>query len=199
MIRELKRQLDRYALNSVVGTVRIFSFDPKTGLITKMVQSHNDVLYEGADIMAHLLRGESDYAVTTMYLEFKNLAVPGDPITPPTFDRTGGTSYYNTLGSSPDIDFVRVPLLITPELSASGDNYEGNQLTFFGQSEGTIGFHGKAFSPAANSTVFGAALVAAPTPNDQSGDRIWSRTYSVGDIAKQAGQEIGVTWVVRFN
>jgi hypothetical protein len=204
-LKELKEQLDDYSLGkSAQGFVRLFSFDPATNLVKKVIESKNLVLYSGADIMARLLGGQSSYAVNTMYLEFKNLPLPTDPIVNPSFTREDGIDYYNGLISSLDTDFLRVPLVVNPNITSSGVLYEGNQATFFGISEGSVGFHGKTFGPSVNSAVYGAALIAAPDPLSQSEDLVFSRYYAgspgwTDKILAEAGFQIGVTWTIRFS
>ena len=178
----------------VKGRPRFFLFNPKTGEIRKVIERDNLVLYSGADILAKLLSGASEYAVKTMYLEFANTASP----VVPTFDRTGGLAYYN--GLTGDYDFLRVPLQVSPALSSSDAVYANNIVSFYGISEGAVGVLGKAFSYAAGSNVFGAALVASPNPGEQSEDVVFSRVYTgIGKIPKEAGFEIGVLWPVQFN
>ena len=193
--------LEQYSLDkNAQGCIRIISFNPLTNEVNKVVEKRNTILFEGADILALLIAGQSDYNVSAMYIEYENLASPGDPITPPTFDRSGGVAYYNGLGASPTIDFLRVPITVSPAFSTSGTDYENNIVTFFGVTEGTVGFHGKTFSPSSNSAVFGAALVAAPDLQDQSQDKVYARTYTgIDKVLKQTGFEIGVTWQARFN
>lgn len=182
------------------GDVLFYLFNPKTKQVKKIVEKRNLVLYSGADILARLLSGDAKFAVGAMYIEFKNLADPSDPITPPPFDRTGGIAYYNGLASSPDTDFLRVPLAVSPAFTASSTDYEGNQVTFFAQTEGLSGFHGKLFGPANNSAVYGAGLIATPDLPDQSQDRVFSRVYAgIDKVLKESGFEIGVTWTIRFN
>lgn len=185
---------------SVAGFVRFMSLNLRTGILRKVIERKNLILYGGADILAQLLSGDPAYAVRYMYLEFKNLANPLDPITPPPFDRSGGRSYYEGLVSSPDTDFLRVPLTGTPALSSSDALlYSFNTGTFFAMSEGAAGIHGKTFAPGSNSAVFGAALVATPDPDDRSKDVVFSRVYSgIDKILKESGFEIGVSWAVRF-
>jgi len=181
------------------GDVKIFSFDPKTGIVYRLLEKRNLILYSGADVLASLLAGQNT-PVNAMYMEFKNLADPADSITPPAFDREGGISYYNGLSSSPDTDFLRIPLTVNPTIESSDAVYAGNQVVFFGVSEGTVGFHGKSFLDTANSAVFGAALVAAPDLTDQSQDMVFSRIYSgIDKVLKVAGHQIGITWTIRFN
>lgn len=182
------------------GKVSIFSFDEKTRRIHRMHHMHNLILYSGADILGQLLAGRAGYSINTVYMEFKNTV---GAITPPAVTRADGIEYYNGLSASVDTDFLRLPLLVNASLEASDTDYESNQATFFAESEGTSGFNGKAFSQAASSWVYGAALVASPEPSDQSRDVIFSRLY-IGDLGwttaidKQAGKQVGLTWATQF-
>lgn len=200
MSKQMKA-FDRYDLKvKAHGIVRLFLFDKATKRITQVIERHNLILFSGADILGQCLAGNPQFAVSSMYLEFKNLPSPSTPITPPTYDRTGGVGYYNGLIGSPDTDFIRVPLTVNPDISASGPAYESNRITFFGMTEGTVGFHGKQFNPSVNSAVFGAALVATPQPGDQSKDVVFSRVYSgIDKILKVTGYEVGVTWTIQLN
>jgi hypothetical protein len=182
------------------GLVSLFSFDEKTRRICRQISLQNLILYSGADILGRLLAGQSAYAINMVYLEFKNT---GAAITPPAVSRADGIAYYNGLSGSMDTDFLRLPLLVEPSVDASGADYESNQATFFAESEGTEGFFSKPFSETASSFVFGAALVAAPDPTDQSKDIVFSRVY-IGELGwtdaidKQDGKQVGLTWAVRF-
>lgn len=192
--------LDAYHLpNHSMGQVGFRLFNPKTGATRKMIQRRNSVLYSGADLLARLLATGAP-KLNAMYIEFKNLAAPVDPIVPPAYDRSGGLAYYNGLDSSPDTDFIRVPLLAEPaRTSSDAELYDANQLTIFAQTEGLVGFHGKPFSPSANSAVFGAALIGSPDLGDQTQDLVFARVYTgIDKLLKEEGHEIGVTWVVRL-
>lgn len=151
------------------------------------------VLYGGADIMARFLAG----AINVMYIEFQNLAHPADPVTRPTYDRSGGRAYYDGLGAGGK-DYLRIPITVSPERDASDANYEGNRVTFFAMTEGTVGVHGNTFSDVVNSAVHGAALVYAPDPNDQTQDIVYSRAYFDKQL-KAANQQVGVTLVNQMN
>lgn len=195
-----KSLVEQVNLMTASGALRLFSFNKATLEIAKLIEIQNLILYGGADILALLAGGQSSYSLRTMYIEFENLADPSDPITPPTFGRADGVAYYNGLISSPNRDFIRVPLSVSAAFSSSGADYANNIATFFGQSSGTVGFHGKAFGESSNSAIFGAAMVASPDPTDQSKDIVFSRAYAgIDKILKQAGFEIGVTWGIRLN
>ena len=192
--------MESLRLTQMAKSLVTFShFIPESGRCIPVVEVPNLILYSGADVLAKLLSGNSEYKINGMYLEFKNLADPTDPITPPTFDRTGGRDYYDGLVSSPDTDFIRVSLASLPLLQATDVDYSNNQITFFSISSGSTGFHGKTFSSAANSAVFGAALIATPGGSDQAQDIVYARVYSgIDKILKESSREIGVTWVTQF-
>jgi hypothetical protein len=144
-----------------------------------------------------------------MYVEFENQTDPEEPITVTDFERTLGLEYYASLAETPNRDFLRVPLRLEPAITvASGSLGEivlaaaeqGNQLTFFAQTSGVQGVHGRAFSHTLNSKVYAAALVATPYFNDQSRDVIFARTnFAIGDqVGKEASSQIGITWDISF-
>lgn len=178
------------------GFVTIFDFGPEGCKIIGRQQ--NLYVYNGADIVAAALAGRPGYTIATMYMEFENVASPGDPIVPPAYDRDSSVDYYSNLADPRD--FLRVPLTLTPTIASSDDSkYEGNQVTFFGISSGNVGENGLAFTHTVNSTVFGGALLASPVPDTQANDRILSRTYWASSaVLKQQNHQIGVQWTLRF-
>jgi len=201
MNEHIKTLLDAYPLDKQCSSRVMFMLLDRARRPVKIVECRNKVLFSGADILTFLISGTPGFRLGTMYVEFENLADPADAPSVPSFDRTGGVGYYNGLGSSPDKDFIRVPITVSPALSSSDESvYENNLATFFAVTEGLAGFHGKSFGPSANSAVYGAALVASPEVDDQSQDRVYARTYTgIGKLLKQSGFEIGVTWQTRFN
>jgi hypothetical protein len=182
------------------GRAAFFSFNERSKAIKQYIHKNNQILYSGADILANLVAGTPEYKISAMYFEFKNLGSSGDPITPPAFDRTGGIAYYMGLSSSPDVDFLRVPLTINPAITSQAGAYVGNIATFFSITDGLTGFNGKPFNSGVNSAVYGAALVATPDPADQTKDVVFSRIYTgIDKILKETGFGIGVTWPIQFN
>jgi hypothetical protein len=162
----------------------------------------NLVLFEWAPIVARrLVLDEPDYILRGMFIEFENVTLPGDPVSAPTFDRTGGLSYYNGLVSDPDRDYLRVPALPFPIDSTDETTFpKGNRITLTGQTAGGVGVHGKTFSDTVNSKVFGAALVGFKADGDASQDLVFSRFYfSVADQQiKLPTSDISITWGVEF-
>ena len=163
----------------------------------------NQIQYGWGAVAAKLMgAGDQAYKISTMYIEFENVASPGDPVTLPTYTRSEGQEYYENLSLATDRDFLRVSLLLPAAVSVE-DGYEdyipaneGNLLTFYTQSQGAVGYHGRTFSHSVNSKVFGAALVATPTADDPTQDIIVARTYllAASQVLKIASSQIGLTW-----
>jgi hypothetical protein len=164
----------------------------------------NDVLYEWGAIVGQLLmRRGLQYGISGMYLEFENTASPGDPVSPPALSRAAGegVDYFAGLSTSDDRDYLRVPL-IASTLETTDETLfpKGNAPTFFAQSSGVEGVHGKTFSDSANSVVFGGALVAFVDAGDPTQDLVLSRFYlEVSDQqAKLSTSQIGLEWQLRL-
>lgn len=157
-------------------------------------------MYDWASIVAHLTAyADPRYRVAGMYIEYQNMSDPGDTADAPSYTRADGISYYNSLATSADRDYLRVPL--TSSLVESGDEQlypGGNIIRFFAQTQGTQGVHGKPFGAANNSKVFGGALVAFPDVNDATRDLVFSRFYYAPENQQLylANSQIGLEWAV---
>jgi len=149
--------------------------------------------------------GNRSYKINKFYIEFENVALPGDAVSVPSFLTTEGREYY--AGLSTPRDYLRVDLDGDPTLQiASGyESYftagtDGNSLHFRAISAGTEGQNGVTFSDGVNSKVFGIALVAGPDDGDITQDLVVARRYY--DVAdqklKQASGQIGVSWDLDF-
>ena len=162
-----------------------------------MTEHRNIIPYQGADVMARILAGDATWAPRAMFFEFENTA--GSP-TIPTPARDEGIDYYlTTLPLDLDKDYLRIPLVVSPSLSASGTNYDGNQVTFFAVSAGLTGIHGRTFDSSVNSKVYGVALAATPTVAQYTLDRLFSRSYSgFSPVPKEDGYAIGGQYMIRF-
>lgn len=160
----------------------------------------NDVLYEWGSIVGQLLtEGRREYRIGGMYIEFMNAGDPGDPVTPPSFTRDAGegVDYFNSLATDPDRDYMRVPLVAARLDTSDETNFpHGNMPTFFAQTTGVTGVHGKPFSDVNNSIVYGGALVAFVDPNDATRDLVFSRFYLATEHqqAKLPTSQIGLEW-----
>lgn len=196
------------------GHVTVWRIDEKTGLKVPVTSSRNQIQVSWGHIAAKQIGfrhqpDRPDYFISGMYFEYENQNNPELAVTVTSFERTLGLEYYNTLGSNPLRDFLRVPLRLEPTLSvAAGSagadvltaNAQGNQLTFFAQTAGTTGAHGKTFSHLVNSKVYAAALVATPVFSDRLRDVIFARiNFNTSDqTAKEASSQIGITWDIVF-
>lgn len=159
--------------------------------------SANLVLYEWAALAARALLSSGNYRINGMYLEFKNVAGPGDPVAVPVFDRTRSRDYYDDLADSPDADYLRVPLHASLVESSDESLYpQGNRMILSARSQGIAGVHGKPYSHANNSVVYGMALVGMVHTTDATQDLIFSASY--WQVAEQqpklATSQVGVEW-----
>jgi hypothetical protein len=182
------------------GRVRGYQIHCKGQRFPVTLWQKNLTLYDWAGIVTRLLSaGDRRYRISTMYMEFANVAMPGDTVTVPTFSRGpgAGVSYYNGLSSSPNADFLRVPIISGLIDTTNPTNFPlGNMITFFAQSQGTTGTYGKAFSAEANSVVYGGALVATPDNDDPTQDIVLARFYYPTDqqIPKLDSGQVGIEW-----
>ena len=174
------------------------------------VLEHNQQLAVFGHIMAKLAAGvPGSWFIRKAYIEFENVASPGDAVSLPTvdpMDTTHGTAYYSALSGSSIRDFLRVDLLGGPQFGVATDyegyfpDGQGNKLILSGQSAGTVGFHGRAFTNGVNSKIFGGALVVAPDEQDQTHDIVVARVYyASGDQkVKPASSQLTMSWNVPF-
>jgi hypothetical protein len=187
------------------GRLTIWDINDASGVWMPLATVDNLVLYTwGASITKGWGQKNISFCPSAMYIEYANVASPGDTVSIPSYDRTSTLSYYNTL--TPPVDFIRANFVSTPALSVV-PGYEayfgpglGNELTFFAQTSGTAGFLGLPFSDINNSTVYGAGLVATPVPADQTQDIVIARTYlqPANQKLKVAGSQIGLSWIFPF-
>jgi len=167
-----------------------------------LFSSQNLVMLDAACIMSRLLSGDPAFKIGAMYIEFENVANPGDTAVIPSFTHDESVEYY--LGLSGQFDYFRVRLVSTPALTVvpgSQDFFTGtgdkfNRVSFFAQTGELIGVNGLPFSASHNSKVKGIALVATPKWEDQTRDLIYGRSYfSAGNqIAKRDSHHIAIHW-----
>jgi len=191
-------------VGSVSGEVRLHRVGAADGWTPLGGFFPNAVLYDwGAVVAALLARKGLNYAVGGMYVEFENVAAGSAAVTPPPFGRGPGegVAYYNALADSPDRDYLRVPLVAAAVDTTDPVRYPGgNRVTFFAQTAGLAGVHGRPFTEAARSTVFGAALAAFVDPADPTRDVVFSRFYlpASGQQPKTSGGQVGIEWRLTF-
>jgi hypothetical protein len=147
------------------GHVRIWN---EAGLV---VTGHNDVVYSGGDILAHLAAGDSQYRISHFYFEYENTA--GAPV-------AGTVSRSDTAASrqgvSAPYDLIRAPLVATPILTPSDVNHLSNQATFYALTTASVGaVNGLPFTSGADSKIYAMCMVAAPGGSDRLQDRLYAR------------------------
>lgn len=159
---------------------------------------HNDWVKQwGAIVGRQLAEGDVRYRISGMYLEFENVSDPDDVVDFDPVSRSQARSYYDGLIDDPIRDYLRVPMIATAFEQVDPDDEDSNyQLRFFAQTSGVIGIHGKEFSDAVNSKVFGGALVAMVDSGDATQDLILSRFYATSgnQMVKLASGQIGAEW-----
>jgi hypothetical protein len=196
----------------VRGHVTLWSVDAASGLMVPLHNQPNQIQFSWGYIAARQLgyrrqAGRPDYFISGMYMEYENLPAPEDTVTVSEFGRDLNTQYYDELSASATQDFLRLSLLLEPALGISTgyedyftNGVDGNKLTFFAQSAGTAGVHGKTFSHTVNSKIYSAALVAMPEFSDRTKDVIFARTTFAEEyqVTKEINSQIGITWDIAF-
>lgn len=195
------------ALGEVIGCYT----NAKTGRHTEVFHQKNLILYQGADIMAGLLAGNISFAPSHMYFQYENTS--GALSSFPTPGREDGRDFFTTIdGITPVQDWLRVPIITTPRISAihaAGQEnlFTGNAATFTGSSAASDTLVGE--SPAHNyfaasgangpSKVFALALVAAVNPNTNRDDRVFSRLTLSSPMEVISGHHLTFFWTIKFN
>lgn len=186
------------------GRYSTFAVCERTGRwLPRAVRRPNQIQFDWARIALQCIgRGKPEYRINAVYVEFQNVASPGDPGDVPAYDRGDGVEYYTALAG--DRDYLRLPLLSEPRLAVAagyGDYFAGtgddfNEMTFFAQTAGVAGVNGLAFEVGANSVAVGVALVATPVWADRTRDVVFGRAYFevAEQVAKEASHQIGVSW-----
>jgi hypothetical protein len=189
------------AVGHVIGCLT----NAKSGLETQVFQQKNLIMHEGADIMAGLLSGDMRFVPSHMYFLYENTNSPITP--PPELTRADGRSFFASItGSSPNQDWLRVPIITRPRISIVGEEYSGNVVTFSASSAASDTLQGE--SPAHNyfgssgangpSKVFSLALVAGVNPNTNREDKIFSRLNLQTPMSLPAGHHLTFYWMIKF-
>jgi hypothetical protein len=179
------------------GIFEISLVNSVTGKRRSVEVGHNIVVYEGIDLLGELLVGTGT-AINAMYMEFQNGGTT--PTVDP--DPAEGRSYYAALDTGlSSRDYLRIVMSSTPTLSSTDPSkYTSNKATFYAMSGGqTVGAGGHPFTAAAQSTVYGVALVAAADIDDPSQDMVFSRSYNFTPKQKQVNEEISIQWAQIFD
>ena len=162
----------------------------------------NKLLYEWGAIVGRLLTvGDRPYRISGMYLEFANVANPGDKVTPVAVERDRTVDYYGSLTATGGLpaDYIWAPLIASQLLSSDSSVYpKGNLPVFFARSQ-AVNVRGLNDTPLGvdnNSTFYSAALVACTDENDRTKDLILSafNFESAEQQPKLATSQVGLEW-----
>lgn len=194
-----------------VGELTLGYHYPQTNRFIPIHRQKNMIMFEAADVMARLVKGDPSYRISHMYFEYENNSNgDGSVSSTPTLNRGMGRSSFDAItGSGPNPqDWLRVPIVTDGLLQVYPDNsddYKGNAVTFTATSAASVSQEGE--SPAHNyfgtgvdgpSKIFAVALVAAPSPADHTKDLIFSRLVLTTPFPVSAGSHPAAFWSLRF-
>ena len=184
-------------VNGHRGRTTIFSFDPKTRRVSSLVHQNNQIMDAITLCGAQLFGGSISYKVGALYFEYENLPYETDDPTPPTFDKSEGVEYYTGLQYAVGRDFLRVPILVRPNITETD---VGHLLTLYAVTpDEDAGFWGTPFDAVNNSAVYGGAVAATPDPSNMANDIIIARNYPDGaKVLKAPGEQIAMVWNIEF-
>ena len=179
------------------GHTTIFSFNPRTMQLGQMVHQKNQIMDDITKCGASLFGGNIAYKAGALYFEYENLAYETDDPTPPVFNKSEGVEYYTGLQYDVNRDFLRVPILVHPNVT---ETTEGHLLTLYAITpDEDSGFWGKPFDAVNNSAVYGGAVAVTPDPPNLSSDLIIARNYPTGaKVLKAPGEQIAMVWNIEF-
>lgn len=176
---------DRIDLSAMLrGRVRVWN---ESG---DVVESTNLVVYNGGDIIAKLLGGASEYAISHMYFAFENTA--GAPA-PPAAARTdtADDQFWSLVAPQ---DFIRAQILTPVTYDATDADHLFNRVTFYSISTATAGENGTSFGAAHDSKVYGLGLVAAPGATPSSDDLLYAHYILPSALPAAGSGQISATW-----
>ena len=158
----------------------------------------NSIVYEGYDLLAKM--ATTDMHVNGMYVEFKN----GTPADPSPIAATRNRAYYAAYEEASyagDQGYVRVPLTIAPEYSASSAEYAGNKVVLLATTDPTAA--GKVAVQDGVSQFFTISLVHMADAADASKDIVYDAAVMksggvYAPLLKPANVQIGVKATILF-
>jgi len=177
------------------GYTTLFSIG--SGKVRQVTFKKNQIMDGITTCSARLFGGAPNFKAGAMYFEYQNLASEIDDPTPPAFSKDEGVEYYSGLQYSPNVDFIRVPILVAPAVS---EREAGTLLTLYAVTPASdYGFWGKPFDALNNSAVYGGAVVATPDVASPSADVVIARNYpTAAKVLKAPGEQICMVWSIEF-
>lgn len=149
--------------------------------------------YTAGDIIAQLLAGNTAYNIAVAYLVYQNTAAAVSLV--PARADTADT--FHTLGAT--YDFIRVPVLQSPVISAVDANHNGNRALFTIIGQGSVGMvNGLPFNAASDSHVVNVALLAAPGATYLN-DVLYSHSSLASALPVLGAGQIGATYALEID
>jgi hypothetical protein len=157
-----------------------------------LLRQANMVTYQGSDAMARMAGGTAQ--INGVYFVFRN----SPAAMPIVADKSNNAATYASIGSSPNRNFVRVPLAADPVYSASSAFYSGNRAVFMAVTDGTSIYLPGVPVVDGTSVFYHVALMCVPDFDEQTDDLVFSCADLATPQTKTAGAQIGLRWTVTF-
>lgn len=195
------------------GIVTIGYRSKTTNNFTPIIHKKNLILYGAADVMAKLVSGDSNYAISHMYYNYTNTnSTPAIPA----INREDGLQYFTTLAGTND--WLRIPILTSAKIDkyneftspAPNNVYAGNMATFVATSASHPSQTGERNLSSPNDNYFassgvngpskitGVALAVSPDPYNKYKDIVFSRLALSSPITIQANSYVDCFWSIAF-
>jgi hypothetical protein len=174
-MEHLHKQSAYVANRDAKGFVRMWKFNPKTGIKEILIEKPNLITKEGASIAARALSGLPNTGITHMYIEH----ISGS--TPPTVTLDDTITAFGQ-------NFLRKKLAFSPSFS-NETGYDSNLVYFSAYITGT--------EISSNLNIVSIGLVNAADPLSSAGDKLFSRV-SFTAIPYDHDHGLAITWGVSF-
>lgn len=156
-------------------------------------EGHNDVTYQGAQVLAELLAGKPTFKISNFYFEFQNSGYSTSAVAR---TDTAASRQAACTGAS---DLIRAELVAAPLVDTSASPYSNNRDTFFALTTASVGLiQGLPFSAGAGSKIVSACLVAAPGGTDYQQDLVYARYVLTTPVAVAGSGQVSGTWTTLF-
>jgi hypothetical protein len=158
------------------------------------VTGHNEVVYQGADILAGLAAGVPHYNLNTAYIEFQNNASPTIPPAAQT-----DTAISRQAFCTGQYDLLRCPLIAQPVITSSGSHYAGNDVSLTFLASQTVGLiQGLPFSPSDNSNIVSVCVLASPLGSTYTGDLLYARFALASALAVTGTAQVTLVYPLQW-
>lgn len=170
------------------GFFKIWKFD-RNGNISLCIDKKNTIMYAGADILAKLVGGNSNYKISHLYL--------GYSLSPPTSQNVDKADPKFPVNDGNGC--LRIPIVLPVIFSTDDISYQNNIVLFtciinnpsIYKMPGSVDL-------TEDCSFYTAGLVAATIANNILGDRVFAQLYFPSPLAYDPSINLAVTWGVKF-